>query len=151
MTAEGCRCYWSWGWLKMTSLARSLRRLRPAFIWIGDVVAETPHHLQRASHIHSSSHRVFNRAQTNLLKNHSFTISTRAISVHAAKLMNGGSPRLFFFSVFGLNFFVLDWIWLQNFSLPLFICIQICCFQLQKQTEQGLLLSMNEELLVVNL
>ncbi|XP_061347468.1 uncharacterized protein LOC133292981 isoform X1 [Gastrolobium bilobum] len=76
----------------MKSAVRSLRQFRPVF-WrqkcnlISGLVAETPCHFEKYCHIHSSAYRVVDHAETNLFKNHSFTTTTRALSIANAKLV----------------------------------------------------------------
>lgn len=88
----------------MRSVARSLRQLRPVFqrqkcILISGRVAETRFHFEKG--YHSLACRVADHAEINLFKNHAFT-TTRALSVDAARLTNGGFPlfqALFFFNL----------------------------------------------------
>ncbi|RDX97974.1 AFG1-like ATPase, partial [Mucuna pruriens] len=79
--------------LKMRNMFRSLRQLRPVFqrqdcVLIGVNVAEPPCNFGKSCHIHSSAYRVVEHAETNFFKNHSFTTTTRALSIGAAKLPN---------------------------------------------------------------
>lgn len=46
---------------------------------------------------------------------------------------------------------MLEWREFETYFSPYLICVGNLLFQLRRQTEQGLLLSMNEELLAVNL
>lgn len=131
---------------------RSLRQLGHTFqkkncVLISNIVSEVPCSFEKTCHFHSSAFTLLDRASdTNLFKSHPFiTISTRALSIDAEKLTNEGS------SLFGSQF-SLCWIG-EGFNWDLFFLLYLysnLLFWLQKQIEAGLLLSTNEELLVVN-
>ncbi|CAL0330402.1 unnamed protein product [Lupinus luteus] len=80
-------------------VVRSQRQLRSVFhgqtcILIRAHVSETPHHFENCyHHFHSSAYRVVDHAEANVVKNHSFTITTRALSIDAAKLTYEGTNR----------------------------------------------------------
>lgn len=139
----------SWELLRMRNVLRCLRQLRPAFqrrhcvLFSVNVGEESPCHFGKSCHIHSSAYRVIDPGETNFVKNHSFVAITRALSTDVAKLRNTGS-HLFFSRCAGFRR-----VW-NLFSSYFFLYLNLFS-KLQKQPKLGLLLSMNEELLMVNL
>lgn len=133
----------------MRNVLRCLRQLRPAFqrrhcvLFSVNVGEESPCHFGKSCHIHSSAYRVIDPGETNFVKNHSFVAITRALSTDVAKLRNTGS-HLFFSRCAGFRR-----VW-NLFSSYFFLYLNLFS-KLQKQPKLGLLLSMNEELLMVNL
>ncbi|KAJ1433561.1 P-loop containing nucleoside triphosphate hydrolase [Sesbania bispinosa] len=82
----------------MRGVVRSLRQVGQAFqrqkcVFISGIVIETPCHFGKNCYIHNSAYRVVDHVETNLFKNHSFTTTTRALSVDAAKLTIGETNR----------------------------------------------------------
>lgn len=133
----------------MRNVLRSLRHLRPAFqrqdcVLISvNVAEEPPCHIGKSCHIHSSAFRFVDHAETNF-KNHLFTTTTRPLSTDAAKLTNRGSHLFFALRVLDSGRFE------TSSSSYVFLHWNLL-FRLQKQAKLGLLLSMNEELIMVNL